>query len=142
MGILRSILGLDDRLKSPQQSVTTADMPTIDAKESISEILHPFLTFMDGMAENLSTERMEQLTLRDAITRFVEGKPEQWQPTKGALIVRPHREGKLVLWAYLDKENGIVRKEDGKPFGRKAICGRLDDELTATLAGREMLIVE
>jgi hypothetical protein len=97
---------------------------------------------MEGMVDNLSTERIQELTLREAITRFVEGKPKPFEAAKGALIVQPHREGKLVFWAFLESDNSLMCGDDGKPYGRKAICGRLDDELTATLKGNELLIVE
>jgi hypothetical protein len=144
MNILRCIFGFKDKpaetkpVAIPEADTKTAAVPT----GRVSEVLRPFLAFMEGMSESLATERIELLTLRDAIRRFVEGKPKQCEPVKGALIVQPHREGKLVLWAFLDSDNSVMRGDDCKPLGRKAICGTLDDELTAMLGERELLIVE
>lgn len=142
MGILRSILGLTDIPKKGTASADPAQQSEKIPPESISEALRPFKAFIDGMLDNLSIERIEELTLREAITRFVDGKPKSVELAKGALIVQPHREGKLVLWAFLHSDNTPMCGDDGKPFGRKAICARLDDELTTTLKGKELLIVE
>ena len=144
MGLLRNILGLDDKPKSAGRpaSADATDKDTTAQPETISEALRPFRAFIEGMLDNLVTERMDELTLREAITRFVEGKPKQVEPAKGALIVQSHREGKIVLWAFLKSDNTLICDESGKPFGRKAICSRLDSELTATLKGNELLIFE
>lgn len=135
MGMLDIILGLNSKPKEQRKT---------DAKTAAkqSETLRPFKAFMDGMLENLAIERMDELTLRKAITRFVEGKPKPLEPAKGALIVQPHREGKIVFWAFLKEDNSLMCDEAGKPFGFKAICSKLDAELTATLKGNELLIFE
>jgi len=140
MSILRSLLGLDEKTTYKKPEDNQEARPK--AVTGVSEALRPFLAFMEVMAESLATERIEELTLREAITRFVEGKPKQFEPAKGALIVQPHREGKLVYWAFLNSDNSMMCGEDGKAFGRKAICSRLDAELVATLKGNELLIVE
>jgi len=132
MSILRSIMGFVEKSK---------EIGKLE-EEMYSEALRPFKTFIDGMLDNLATERMEELTLREAITRFVEGKPKPFEPAKGALIVQPHREGNMVLWAFLKEDNSLMCDETGKPYGRKAICNRLDQELLATLKGSELLILE
>lgn len=143
MSFLRTILGLkSDPVKEkpaqPADGGASAGKPTGSGNDPLGELS----AFMRGMMESLATERIGQLTLRDAITRFVETKPERPYPVRGALLVLPHREGKQVVWAFLDPEDALVRGEDGKPLGRKAICATLDDELASLMAGRELLIVE
>ncbi len=134
MSFLRTILGLNNRPDETGQPQTE----NVGDKKTGS----PLLSFIRGMAENLAIERIGQLTLREAVTRFVETRPERPFPVKGALIVQPHREGKQVVWVFLDRDNNLVRDDDGQPPGRKAICSTLDEELTTLLAGRELLIVE
>lgn len=135
MGIIRNILGLSEKTKVAEKSDTKST-------SNQSEALRPFKAFMEGMLDNFSIERVEELTLREAITRFVEGKPKSLEPAKGVLIVQPHREGKIVFWAFLKEDNNLICDESGKPIGRKAICARLDQELISTLRGNELLIFE
>jgi hypothetical protein len=139
MSLLRALLGLksepaQERPATPAEGETKATVPGTDP-------LGELAAFMKGMLESLATERIGQLTLREAITRFVETKPERPYPVRGALLALPHREGKQVVWAFLDPEDALVRDEEGAPLGRKAICAGLDEELEAMMAGRELLIV-
>lgn len=143
MSFLRTLLGLrsDPEKAKPQAAKNGAE--TVDHPVAIgSEGLGELAAFMKGMLGCLATERLGQLTLREAITRFVDGKPERPYPVRGALIVQPHREGKQVVWAFLDRDDNLELDGDGRPLGRKAICAGLDEELDAMMAGRELLIVE
>lgn len=142
MSILGSLLGLAKRTDEAERSGSDAKANDSAAPVGVSERLRPFLVFMEGMAESLATERIQELTLREAVTRFVEGKPVTSQPAKGALIVQPHRDGKLVLWTFLDGDDRLMCDETGKPLGRKAICASLDEELAAILKDKELLIIE
>jgi hypothetical protein len=143
MSLLRTILGLKSKAerKMPAASEDGEGGPGKTTGAG-SEPLGELVAFMKGMLECLATERIDQLTLREVITRFVEEKPERPYPLRGALLVLPHCEGKQVAWAFLDHENALVRGENGNPLGRKAICATLDGELDAMMAGRELLIVE
>lgn len=142
MSLLRTILGLKSKTErkipaAPEDGEGGPGKTTGAGSDPLGELA----IFMMGMLESLATERIGQLTLRAAISRFVEEKPERPYPVRGALLVLPHREGKQVVWAFLDPEDALLRGEDGKPLGRKAICATLDGELEAMMAGRELLIV-
>ena len=140
MNILRSIFGLGSKAKD--QNPVDTQVPKPKQPGGVNEVLRPLLTFMEGMAESLCAERIDELTLREVVKRFVEGKPESPESLKGALFVKPHREGQLVLWTFLDSTNNVIRGKDGAPLGCKAICAVLDEELTTMLAEHELLIVE
>jgi hypothetical protein len=140
MSFLKILLGLKNR--TDEEDRTQTEQAGVKAGEHERDAINTMLTFIKGMVESLATERIEFLTLREAITRFVEVKPERPYPVRGALIAQSHREGKLVVWAFLDRDNNMILDDSGAPLGRKAICAQLDEELTAMLDGRELLIVE
>jgi hypothetical protein len=143
MSFLRTILGLkSEPAKDKTAQATDGGAESGKATGAGCDSLGELAAFMKGMLASLATERIAQLTLRVAITRFVEAKPECPYPVRGALLVLPHREGKQVVWAFLDTEDALLRGEEGQLLGRKAICATLDGELEAMMAGRELLIVE
>ncbi len=146
MGLFKNLFGCAAKTAHTNAASDAAEETAACADEKTAEseadVIRPLLAFLKGMAESLATERIETLTLREAVTRMVEGRPELECAAKGALVVVPHREGRQVFWTYLDSANQIVRLADGSLAGKKAICTSIDDELSVVLGGRELLILE
>jgi hypothetical protein len=144
VGFLGTLLRVCTR-KTPENS-NDADRSaegseTLNQQQKNSGLLSQMLIFAGAMADNITTERIKLLTLRDVITRFVDLKPDAGN-LRGALLVQPHREGSMVYWIFLDSANNLQSGDDGLPLGAKAICTNLDEELATMLGGRDVLIVE
>ncbi|HYO71810.1 MAG TPA: hypothetical protein VEU33_37610 [Archangium sp.] len=90
----------------------------------------------------LGPEIMEHLTYSQALSYFVEHRPQNQRIVKGAMLLQPHAQGRLLVQVFLDHSNELVCGQDGKPFGRRVVVRRLDEELLDTFGGKDLVIVE
>ncbi|MCK6512127.1 hypothetical protein L6R29_19510 [Myxococcota bacterium] len=90
----------------------------------------------------ISPEIVSQMSYADAIRYFVEDKPNDSSIVKGAMLLQEHPQGKLFVQVFLNGDNELVCKSDGKPYGRRLIVRSLDSELKETFGNEELVVVE
>ncbi|ESA37119.1 hypothetical protein N836_00120 [Leptolyngbya sp. Heron Island J] len=82
------------------------------------------------------------LRYEDLIQYFVEAKPDDLKISQGALIKEYKGSKYLILQIFLDKNYEIVSSSSGKPYGRRILAKKLDQELVDAFNGKEMIIVK
>ena len=99
----------------------------------ISEWLQDFLK----MAEVIPI-----MTYEDAIQYFITSRPSDPRVQKGGILRQPHPQGQLLVQMFLDNNDQIVHRPDGKPYGRYLVAKELDEELQDTFGKQNLIIVE
>jgi hypothetical protein len=87
-------------------------------------------------------EPIEVLTLDDAIRYFESDCPQSQNVSKGALIRQPHHKGQLLAQLFLDKNNQLILRDDGTPYGRQLVAKRFDKNLRDAFGDKELILVE
>ena len=82
------------------------------------------------------------LTYGQAIEYFVRNCPPHPSVGKGVLMRQPHPQGFLVIQVFLDRRNNIVRRRDGRVYGRQLIAEQFDPELNDIFGDKDLILVE
>lgn len=82
------------------------------------------------------------MTYKDAIGYLAANQSVDERIAKGAMYRDLHPRGFLFTQVFMDESNNVVVQPDGKPYGRKVIVGRFDNELDATFGTKNVVIVE
>jgi len=85
---------------------------------------------------------IQVMTYEQAMRYFVEERPRDSRVKKGAIIRKTHPLGYSLMQVFLDANNDLVMRPDGKPYGRQLVAKRLDEELIEFFGNKDMLIVE
>ena len=114
-----------------QPSLHTEIMPWLEneVKQSLSGLFK-------------TKELIPVMTYESAIEYFVTDRPADPRIVKGAILHQPHRQGQHLAQVFLDKNNQLVCRHDGKPYGRQLVAERLDEELLEVFDGTNLIIVE
>jgi hypothetical protein len=81
------------------------------------------------------------LTRADALTYFTSHRPADPRIVRGALLVRRGLTGYLCQQVFLDEQGELACAAGGKPHGRQFHAADIDDELSATLDGNALLVI-
>lgn len=87
-------------------------------------------------------EPIEVVTLDAAIRYFESDRPPSQNVSKGALIRQPHHEGQLLAQVFLDKNNQLILRDDGTPYGRQLVAKSFDKKLEDTFGDKDLILVE
>lgn len=82
------------------------------------------------------------MTYEDAIQYFITDRPSDPRVKKGALLRQPHPQGQLLAQMFLDSNNEVIDRPDGKPYGRQLVAKKLDPELQDAFDNQDLIIVE
>ena len=82
------------------------------------------------------------LTYEEALEYFVANRPSDERVKKGFIARKRYSQGYFLLQYFVDDENNIVCDSRGKPYGRKLIVERLDEELEEKFGEYDLIIVE
>lgn len=82
------------------------------------------------------------MTYEAAIQYFVTDRPSDPRVEKGAILRQPHSQGYHLAQVFLDSNNNLVRRSDGKPYGRQLVAKKLDEELLDTFGPKNLIVVE
>lgn len=82
------------------------------------------------------------MTYEEAMQYFVTNRPSDPRVKKGGILREPHPEGQFLAQLFLDGNNQIVYRRDGKPYGRYLVAKKLDEELEDTFDNKDLIIVE
>ncbi len=118
------------KLKSQKSSVARFHQ---EIASQFSEWLQDFLQ----MAEIIPV-----MTYEEAMQYFVTNRPSDPRVKKGGILRQPHPEGQFLAQLFLDGNNQIVYRHDGKPYGRYLVAKKLDEELEDTFDNKDLIIVE
>lgn len=80
------------------------------------------------------------LTFPDVVAYFADKRPDDPRIRAGALLSRGHPKGRLIFQVFLNEDDNLCKDESGRPYGRRLIARRLDDELAARFGTNELLI--
>jgi len=83
---------------------------------------------------------VDTLTFGDVVGYFTDEHPGDPRITSGALLSAGHPKGRQVFQVFLDDADRVCGDPSGRPYGRRVIARRLDDELTDYLGGGALLI--
>ncbi|MGB3790408.1 MAG: hypothetical protein WA949_20540 [Phormidesmis sp.] len=94
--------------------------------------------------QNLRREAQKTplLQYEDLIKYFVEARPNDPSISQGVLIKESKGDGYLILQLFLDDDCRVVVASDGKPYGRRILTERLDQELVEAFNNKDMIIVK
>ena len=134
--------------EEPKQSEGKKTMPT---SQFFSQILQEFCKKSFNDFSNL-LEQLQHLSIdsgvlpvikyEDAISYFVNNRPNNSRVQKGAMLKDTHQKGYVFIQVFLDSENHLVCQDDGIPYGRKIVVEKFDDELSETFGNQGLVIVE
>lgn len=114
---------------------------SLDNLSKVHEIKQEVDDFLNNVLP-IGPEVIERISYHEALAYFVDDRPSDSRIVKGAIILKAHQQGQLLIQVFLDKANELVCKSDGKPFGRQLVVRELDDELSETFGGKDLVIVE
>ncbi|GET39845.1 hypothetical protein [Microseira wollei] len=77
-----------------------------------------------------------------AIRYFVTERPPDPRIKKGAMLRSHRKKGYLFSQVFLDKENQLVCKQNGIPYGRQILVKQFDEELNESFGDKDLIIVE
>ncbi len=135
---------LDGKLK---QNLGNKDLIFVELKSQKSGVDE----FHQGLFSQLSEwlkdllkvpEVIPMMTYDDAIKYFFSDRPNDPRVKKGALLRLPHPQGQLLAQMFLDGNNQIIDRSDGKPYGRQLVARKLDAELSDAFDDQDLIIVE
>ena len=135
---------LDGKL---QQNLGNKDLMLVDIQSQKSgfEEFHRSITnqYQQWLRDILKLpEILPIMTYEAAIQYFVTDRPADPRIEKGAIIRQPHSQGQLLAQVFLDSNNDLVRRSDGKPYGRQLVAKKLDEELLDAFGNKNLIIVE
>ncbi|NMG09505.1 hypothetical protein [Brasilonema sp. UFV-L1] len=104
--------------------------------QKLSHLADSFKNFLQVEIE------VQVLTYDSAIEYFVENRPPESNVVKGAILRGTEARGQSIIQVFLDKENQLVCMPDGRPYGRKLIARKLDNELDEAFGNEDLIIVE
>ena len=135
---------LDGRLKA---TFGNKDLMSVNLKSNKSSVdeFHQAITlqFSDWLKDLLKIkEVLPVMTYEDAMQYFVTDRPSDPRVKKGALLRQPHPQGQLLAQMFLDSNNEVIDRSDGKPYGRQLVAKKLDTELQDAFDNQDLIIVE
>jgi hypothetical protein len=83
---------------------------------------------------------IDVLTFPDVVAYFADKRPGDPRIRAGALLSRSHPKGRLIFQVFLGEDDKLCSDASGRPYGRRLIARRLDDELAARFGTKELLI--
>lgn len=113
-----------------------------------AELLRPFTDLYESVSETLKRigplgpDVVDRLGYRAVIAYFVEHAPPAVGAMRGTLIRQPHPKGWLVSQLFLTAGGRPLMRDDDRPYGRKLIVRRFDDELEDLFGDRDMIIFD
>ena len=91
----------------------------------------------------LAIPEIQTLVNFDQLMTFFEtDRPADFTVHKGVIIRKEDVEGQILGQVFLDQHNRIVCRKDGTPYGRQLVTKHLDQKLTQTFDGRELIFVK
>lgn len=88
--------------------------------------------------DNLNPE----ITYSLVIEYFVTERPEDTRVKKGAVLRENHSQGYLITQVFLDNKNKLVCDTNDRPYGRRIIAKKIDEELQNNFGNQNLIIVE
>ncbi|QIR36877.1 hypothetical protein HCG51_09075 [Tolypothrix sp. PCC 7910] len=82
------------------------------------------------------------MTYESAIQYFVTDHPSDSITKKGAIIRQIHPQGHHLVQVFLNAQNQLILRPDGKLYGRQLVARELDKELSDTFGDQDLIIVE
>ncbi|OZH52842.1 hypothetical protein AFK68_21700 [Hydrocoleum sp. CS-953] len=114
-------------------------------KSSFNEF-HPRINwqFLSNCFKDLGETRevIPIMTYEDAIKYFITDRPSDPRVKKGYILRQTHPQGQLLAQMFLDSNNEIIDRSDGKPYGRQLVTKKLDAELEDAFDNQDLIIVE
>jgi len=83
---------------------------------------------------------IDVLTFPDVVAYFADKRPDDPRIRAGALLSRNHPKGRLIFQVFLNEDDKLCSDGSSRPYGRRLIARRLDDELAARFGTKELLI--
>ena len=131
---LRDMFGENDLIIVEQK----AQKPTLNEFDrSIFSLIHNWLSDIVRIPQVVPV-----MTYEAAIQYFVTNRPDDSRVKKGVILRQPHAQGQHLIQVFLDRENDLVLRPDGKPYGRQLVVRELDAELRDTFGNKDLIIVE
>ncbi|BAY84678.1 hypothetical protein NIES267_41740 [Calothrix parasitica NIES-267] len=105
------------------------------------DFLPDFFNFSQKTDEDLPVESriIPEMTLKKAINYFIKEYPRDCQFDKYIMAWEFHPQGHLLTQAFADKENHLVTRKNGKPYGRKIVVKKIDEELAEIFQGNHVV---
>ncbi|MBD2169412.1 hypothetical protein H6G04_34180 [Calothrix membranacea FACHB-236] len=133
--------------KKLDDSFGTCDLILVNLesdKPQIYELSQSILSHFSQLLQEIVTvpDIIPIMTYESAIKYFITERPEDTRIEKGAIIRQSHSRGQLIIQVFLDHDNNVVHRHDGKPYGRQIVSKELDDELLEAFDGKNVIIVE
>lgn len=75
------------------------------------------------------------------VSYFETDSPTNTQVNYGVVFFKKHPEGNLIAQLFLDRNNKLVVRPDGSPFGRQLITQRIGKELQNRIKDKNILFV-
>jgi hypothetical protein len=104
--------------------------------QKLSNLADTFKSFLQVEIE------VQVLTYDSVIEYFVKNRPPENNVAKGAILREIEAHGQSIIQVFLDKKNQLVCMPDGRPYGRKLIARKLDNELDEAFGNEDLIIVE
>ena len=127
----------ENHLKSVTDSLQAASA-VLEQLKGLSQSVSSWLP------QNLRREAQKTTLLEygDLIKYFVEARPDDPSISQGVLIKESKGDDYLILQLFLDDDCRVVVAPDEKPYGRRILAEKLDQELIEAFNDKEMIIVK
>lgn len=119
--------------KSPSQA---EDKITAEDVRRIVADFNKWSTRIQGIPEVL-----EVITFDEAISYFQTDRPGTPNVKKGAIIRQEHPEGELLGLLFLDRNNDLVCRTNGIPYGSQLVARKLDQKISDIFGDRELIAI-
>lgn len=86
-------------------------------------------------------EVLDVITFDKAISYFQSDLPGNSNVKKGAIIRQYHPEGELLGLLFLDRNNDLVCRPNGTPYGSQLVARKLDQKISDIFGDRELIAI-
>ncbi|NES72372.1 MAG: hypothetical protein F6K24_47850 [Okeania sp. SIO2D1] len=86
-------------------------------------------------------EIQANISFDEVISYFQSDRPQNSAVKNGAIIRQAHAEGQVLGQVFLDRNNQIVCRQDGSPYGRQLVANEFDKKLTDTFGDKDFIFV-
>lgn len=99
--------------------------------------------FKEWSPRILAVPEVQKIVTFDEVIGFLKSDvPGELTVSKGVVVRQDHPEGQVLGEIFIDKNNHIVRRKDGTPYGRQLVAKKLDKKLTRTFGNSSFIFVD
>lgn len=110
--------------------------------EKCKELVLNWVSSIANQVNNFIAEVEKPYTFEDMVRYFVNNKPDNMGKIRGALLREKAFMGYKLTCVFIDADNSIVVRKNGKPYGESLNVRSFDSELEDHFGDSDMIILE